>query len=463
MRIYNLPISQLLFLCTFLVNQLSAQTLLEEVKQRDTEGNPIEVFYRDENLNVVMYKLLDSDGIVLLEVPYQNGKINGKVKRVQQFTFEEYSTNYENGLVSDSGVTFYTVNDVGSKYIVGEWLVEKVINGKFHGSCSFSWFEVEDKKFFEQDLRENYSYLPNEFMYDIVKLSHERSYFNQFIEYQFENGKLSDNVEFENGRIEFSNDGSVKGILRRNQTGFVTDSIFLGNKFSMLNGKYVKTNDVEVGVKWSLMNPSSFLDLDYSRGDFNFAVLKDSVHQGFFDMIADSWLGQKWQGKVSVKGYRLKPWFGIRIFYPGLSGVIIGIPYESPSIRGNMEKESLNEYFPFLVGENSKYFDDVGLNTETINYLHIGSEEGGFYEGGVSKVKIGSKNVSNCLPCRTLSTVQMISGLGPCKLACEYQLTLPTTHEQIFKEYNKVLQINGYVITEIGFNGCRSFLQEHIR
>ena len=439
---------------------LFSQALLEEVKTRDKNGSPIEVFYKDDELNIVKYRLFDSSKNLLLEVPYHNGMVHGKVIKLTPFNHEPYETNYINGIINDSNVTLNLITEFKGGYAFSS-LSGQVDMGKFNGSVSCEWATVEDIDWLENFVQiNNYKYLPNEFLLDVYLLFQgERNMLRDYSEFTFNNGKLI------NGRLEFAETGELIGLLRKNEMGYIVDSVFTGSKIAMVNGSFVKTNGVALGVDWSFGGPTYYLNVNYLRDDYRFNSLADSIHGGYFNIPAhsrliDDYIGDKVES-VCVNGYRLVPWNGVYLYKPGLFNGWDCSPFESYVLRNRRSEDEINKDIePEARGNNDLTKLSIITNEKTLlgvlKELHFG-----FVSSFPNQVinHFGDGFFQSSCGCRYSSAEYFsYSAMHWCKFLCAMGINETISYRDIFYLLKESLESKDYFISAIYFEERRSYL-----
>lgn len=458
------------FLVTLTPVGLLGQPILVEISSRYQDGSPREEVHKNENLQIVKYVLKSHEGQILIEVPYLNGKVHGVLKRASPFQLELDEINYVNGLIDDRDVTYRTIQtSLDGEYNIKalqilEWEVDSIKSGKFNGHvrCGLYWIEDEDSV---SSVIKGLKYLPQEFIADYYLIMKEsRLYYSKLEDFNnclFIDGRLTGRVEFGNGWLNFNSSGVLDGLIRKNSKGITIDSIFRQNQYSLLNEKFCKTNEVGIGLDWSLFNWDGNLELDYERRDICFSSYRDTIYQGYFKRMAypdsriDVMDGTQLIGKERFEGYRLKTWNGVYQYYPGLTGLITRLPYSNRLIPGRITSEGLvpttYSHSNYVNYENSDFYTDLSGS------FHYGPLE----SISVNRIYFNDAEISTCPPCESM----YIGSYPPplCKLVCVLKLKLPIKYEDLFKAYFNTQKQNGYFISEVHFLDGRSYLNNLVK
>jgi hypothetical protein len=267
-------------------------------------------------------------------------------------------------------------------------------------------------------------------------------------------------VEFGNGWLNFNSSGVLDGLIRENSKGVTIDSIFRKNQYSLLNEKFYKTNEVGIGLHWSLFNWEGNLELDYERQDIHFSPYRDTIYQGYFKRMAYP------ESKIDVmdstqlirieyfEGYRLKTWNGVQQYYPGLTGLITRPPYSNRLVPGRITSEG---QIPTTYSHsNYENYEDSDIYSDLSGGFHYGPME----SISVNQIYFNEAVISTCPPCES-----MYLGSYPlpfCKLVCALNLKLPIKYSDLFKAYLNNQKQKGYFISEVHFLDGRSYLSNFI-
>jgi hypothetical protein len=359
-------------------------------------------------------------------------------------------------------------------------LIPTVVMGKLDGSVELSQDEM-DEEVMQTVLNRlpKYKYLPDEFLLDIIVLYQDRNYFYPHEQnYEFKNGFLTGKVVCNNGWFSLDSLGSVNGLIRRNETGHLIDSIIRSNKFALINSQYKRMNETAIGFNWSLLgNEIEDLRVENSRRDFLFKNQNDSVFGGYFNQEVSEIERFYYNSAetlngviVSCSGYRLKPYFGIYLFYPGLEGEINGGPFVNPQTKGNIEAESLPYFKPhtergrqYSGGGSSKYYYIDNFDYKLLSKLHYGVQITQQVDGKVANENYyGDSLIKTCISQSDLKWLQNANDNNYfCTFGYRFGLNLPYSYKDIFRKYIDDIERKGYFINEIYFINNKSYLSPH--